>query len=100
MAPFLLPALSHEYGVGLGTASLATAGQLAGFVLGSWGAGRFLEARGRVLGVALGVLAVMNLGSALLPPFALLCCCGSPAASGSASSPGSRGHRCSATTGG
>lgn len=72
VAPFLLPALADEYDVGLGTASLATAGQLAGFVLGSWGAGRFLEARGRVLAVALGVLAAMNLGSALLPPFALL----------------------------
>lgn len=72
VAPFLLPALADEYGIGLGAASAATAGQLAGFVAGSWGAGRFLAPRGRVLGLALGTLALMNLASALLPPFAVL----------------------------
>lgn len=72
VAPFLLPALADEYDIGLGRASFATAGQLAGFVLGSWGAGRRLAPRGRVLAVALAVLASTNLGSALLPPFAAL----------------------------
>lgn len=72
VAPFLLPALSDEYGVGLGLASFATAAQLLGFVVGSWGAGRYLRPRGRVLGLAMvGSLAAHAL-SALLPPFALL----------------------------
>lgn len=72
VAPFLLPALSEEYGVGLGLASFATAAQLLGFVVGSWGAGRYLRPRGRVLGLALLVSMAANALSALLPPFALL----------------------------
>lgn len=72
VAPFLLPALSEEYGVGLGLASFATAAQLAGFVAGSWGAGRFLRPRGRVLGLALLASMAAHSLSALLPPFGLL----------------------------
>ena len=72
VAPFLLPALSDAYGVGLGLASFATAAQLLGFVAGSWGAGRFLRPRGRVLGIALLVSVAAHGLSALLPPFALL----------------------------
>jgi predicted MFS family arabinose efflux permease len=72
VAPFLLPALADEYGIGLGLASTATAAQLGGFVAGSWGSGRLLLPRGRVLGVALLVALVANGASALLPPFALL----------------------------
>lgn len=72
VAPFLLPALAGEYDIGLGLASMATAAQLAGFVVGSWGAGRFLVPRGRVLGVALLVALVANGASTLLPPFGVL----------------------------
>lgn len=72
VAPFLLPALADAYDIGLGAASVATASQLAGFVAGSWGAGRFLLPRGRVLGSALLLALVTNGLSVLLPWYPLL----------------------------
>lgn len=72
VGPFLLPAVADEYGIGLGLASLSTALLLGGFALGSFGAGRFLRARGRVLGLAVLAALVTNAASALLPPFVVL----------------------------
>lgn len=72
VGPFLLPAVAEEYDLGLGLASLSTAILLGGFALGSFGAGRFLRTRGRVLGVALLVAMAANALSALLPAYGLL----------------------------
>ncbi|MFP5321554.1 MAG: MFS transporter [Acidimicrobiia bacterium] len=72
VAPFLLPALADEYGIGLGLASFATSAQLLGFVAGSFGAGRYLLPRGRILFLALLASFVAHALSALLPPFAVL----------------------------
>lgn len=72
VGPFLLPAVAVEYDIGLGLASLSTALLLGGFALGSFGAGRMLRTRGRVLGVAVMVALFANAASALLPPFAVL----------------------------
>lgn len=72
VGPFLLPAVAAEYGIGLGLGSLSTALLLAGFVVGSFGAGRRLRPRGRVLGVAMLVAIAANALSALLPPYVLL----------------------------
>lgn len=72
VGPFLLPAVADEYGIGLGLASLSTALQLVGFTLGSFGAGRLLRTRGRILGLAVLVALFTNAASALLPPYAVL----------------------------
>ncbi len=47
--PFLIPLVADEYDVGLAFASLVGTSQLAGFVVGSWGSGRFLRPRRRGL---------------------------------------------------
>ncbi len=72
VGPFLLPAVADEYDIGLGLASLSTALLLGGFAVGSFGAGRFLRTRGRVLGLAVFAALLTNAASALLPPFVLL----------------------------
>jgi MFS family permease len=71
-APFLIPAIATEYRIGLGVTALVTTGQLAGFVAGSWGAGRFLEPRRRVFVGALVTVLVTNALSAALPAYGLL----------------------------
>ena len=70
--PFLLPELADHYDISLGTASLIGVFQLGGFVIASWGAGRWLQPRERVFVAALIVASVANLASAALPVFALL----------------------------
>ncbi len=72
VGPFLLPAVADDYDIGLGLASISTAVLLAGFVGGSFGAGRLLHARGRVLGIALIVCAAANAACIPLPPYAVL----------------------------
>ncbi|WP_419921818.1 MFS transporter [Candidatus Poriferisodalis sp.] len=70
--PFLLPEITDHYGISLGTASLIGVFQLGGFVVTSWGAGRWLQPRGWVFVTSLGAAAAANLASAALPPFAVL----------------------------
>jgi MFS family permease len=70
--PFLIPAIAAEYDISLAVTALVTTGQLAGFVAGSWGAGRFLDPRRRVFVGALGIVAATNAVSTLLPPYAIL----------------------------
>ena len=70
--PFLLADISDHYGIGLTEASMIGVFQLGGFVITSWGAGRFLQPRERVFVGALVAAAAANLGSAALPAFGLL----------------------------
>ncbi len=70
--PFLLDLVSDHYRLGRSTAALIGASQLSGFMVGSWGAGRWLRPRRRFFVAALVAAMVANLGSALLPPFAAL----------------------------
>ncbi len=70
--PFLLDMMVTEYGISLIWASMIGVAQLSGFVVGSWGSGRWLQPRRRVFVAALCLAIVANLGSALLPPFPLL----------------------------
>ncbi|MFV0524483.1 MAG: MFS transporter [Acidimicrobiales bacterium] len=71
-SPFLFGLVSDHYGVGLGLASLVGVAQMLGFVVGSWGAGRFLVPRRRVFVVCLASAVVANLASGMLPPFPVL----------------------------
>lgn len=70
--PFLLRPIADEFGVSVGAAGVISTGQLAGFVVGSWGAGRFLRPV-RWLFVVLAVIGVTaNLASALAPSLEVL----------------------------
>lgn len=70
--PFLLDLVADEYDLGLTAASLVGVAQLGGFVLGTWGAGRWLRPRRRVFVLALVMAITVNLLSSTLPPFVLL----------------------------
>ncbi|WP_428114943.1 hypothetical protein [Candidatus Poriferisodalis sp.] len=70
--PFLLSEISDHYDISLGAASLIGVFQLGGFVVTSWGAGRWLQPRGWVFVTSLGAAAAANLASAALPAFAAL----------------------------
>ena len=70
--PFLLPEIADYYGISLGLASMIGVFQLGGFVIASWGAGRWLQPREPVFVVALLASAAANLASAALPALALL----------------------------
>ncbi len=70
--PFLMPEIADHYGISLGSASLIGVFQLSGFVIGSWGAGRWLQPRNPVFVGSLLAAAAANLASATLPAFALL----------------------------
>jgi DHA1 family inner membrane transport protein len=70
--PFLLPAVSEEFGVAVSSAGWLSTAQLAGFVVASWVGGRFLRPVRSVfvVGTIIGVLA--NLASAAAPTFTAL----------------------------
>lgn len=70
--PFLLPAIATDRDISLGTVGWISTAQLAGFVVASWVAGRFLHPVRSVFvtGAVLGVVA--NLGSAVAPTLGLL----------------------------
>jgi len=70
--PFLLPAIAADRGVSLGIVGWVSTGQLGGFVVASFLAGRLLRPERNVfiIGAILGVLA--NLSSAVAPNLALL----------------------------
>ncbi len=70
--PFLIDLVADHYALGLARASLIGVAQLSGFVIGSWGSGRWLRPRRRVFVAALGVAVAVNLASALLPVFPIL----------------------------
>ncbi|MCP3857645.1 MAG: MFS transporter [Actinomycetia bacterium] len=70
--PFLIPLVADEYDVGLAFASLVGTTQLAGFVVGSWGSGRFLRPRRRVFVAAMVVAVAANLLASPVPPLYLL----------------------------
>ncbi len=70
--PFLLPEIADHYSISLGVASMIGVFQLGGFVIASWGAGRWLQPRESVFVTALLGAAAANLFSATLPDFALL----------------------------
>lgn len=70
--PFLLDPVAEHYQISLTAASLIGVAQLSGFVVGSFGAGRWLLPRRRVFIAALGIAVVANLASSVLPPFGLL----------------------------
>ncbi|MEL6981656.1 MAG: MFS transporter [Actinomycetota bacterium] len=70
--PFLLDLVVDEYSIGLTVASLIGVAQLGGFMLASWGAGRFLRPRRRVFVAAMVLAVVANGLSVLLPPYAIL----------------------------
>jgi predicted MFS family arabinose efflux permease len=70
--PLLLPEIADHYALSLGLTSFVATAQLGGFVIGSWGAGRFLEPRRRVFTVSLIAVLITNAFSALLPAYGLL----------------------------
>ncbi len=70
--PFLLNLVAEEYDIGLAAASLIGVLQLGGFVLGSWGSGRWLRPRRRIFIIALVLALLSNLISIALPPFGVL----------------------------
>ena len=70
--PFLLPEIADHYGITLGLASMIGVFQLGGFVVASWGAGRWLQPTESVFVSALLAAAIANLASTALPAFGLL----------------------------
>ncbi|MGI9624325.1 MAG: MFS transporter [Acidimicrobiales bacterium] len=70
--PFLLTAVSEDYDVSLGVASLISTFQLGGFVVASWLVGRVLNPSRRLLVVAAVAAAVLNGLSAMTPWFSAL----------------------------
>jgi predicted MFS family arabinose efflux permease len=70
--PFLLPAIAGERSMSVGLVGLISTAQLAGFMVATWGAGRFLRPRRRVLVVAALLGVAVNLVSAAAPVFAIL----------------------------
>ena len=70
--PFLLRPLAIEFGATVGAVGWISTAQLAGFVLASWAAGRFLKPV-RWVFVALGLIGMIsNLASALAPSLGVL----------------------------
>ena len=70
--PFLLRPLAIEFGATVGAIGWISTAQLAGFVLASWAAGRFLRPV-RWVFVALGLIGMIsNLASALAPSLGVL----------------------------
>ncbi len=70
--PFLIDLVADEYGYGLTITSLVSTGQLLGFAVGSFGAGRRLHPTKSLFVAASTLLVVANTFSALVPPFAVL----------------------------
>lgn len=73
--PFLIVPIAEQYGVTTGAAGIISTAQLAGFVISSWIAGRFLRPVRRNF-AAIGVLGVAaNLASIAAPSLLLLAAC-------------------------
>lgn len=70
--PFLVKGVSVDQDVDVATVGIISTAQLAGFMLTSWGAGRFLRARRRMMVIAVVIGFAANMASALAPWFSLL----------------------------
>lgn len=70
--PFLITELADEHGVSTGSVGVISSLQLAGFVIASWGAGRVLRPRRRLMVIAVLIGLVANLGSGLVDYSAML----------------------------
>ncbi len=70
--PFLVKGVSVDQGVDVATVGVISTAQLGGFMLTSWGAGRLLRARRRMMVIAVLIGFVANMASALTPWFTLL----------------------------
>lgn len=70
--PFLVKGVADDFDVAVGQVGLISTAQLAGFMLTSWGAGRFLRPRRRMMVIAVVLGIVVNLLSALTPWFSAL----------------------------
>ncbi len=70
--PFLVKGVAVDQHVDVATVGVISTAQLGGFMLTSWGAGRFLRPRRRVMVVAVLVGLLANAASGLAPWFSLL----------------------------
>ncbi len=70
--PFLVKGVAVDQNVNVSTVAVISTAQLAGFMLTSWGAGRLLRPRRRVMVIALLLGLLANAASALTPWFSLL----------------------------
>ncbi len=70
--PFLVRGVAVEWDVEVGRVGLISTAQLAGFMLASWGAGRFLRPRRRAMLIAVVLGIAANLASAVTPWFGVL----------------------------
>ena len=64
--PFLIPGIADVEGVPVGRVGLISTLQLGGFVVSSWGAGRILRPRRRVMVIAILLGLVANVASGLV----------------------------------
>ncbi len=70
--PFLVKGVAVDQDVAVSTVGVISTAQLAGFMVTSWGAGRFLRPRRRVMVIAVLLGLTANVASALTPWFTLL----------------------------
>ncbi|HSH10972.1 MAG TPA: MFS transporter [Ilumatobacter sp.] len=70
--PFLVKGVAIDQHVDVSTVAVISTAQLAGFMLTSWGAGRVLRPRRRVMVISLLLGLLANAASALTPWFSLL----------------------------
>ena len=70
--PFLVKGVAVDQHVDVSTVAVISTAQLAGFMLTSWGAGRVLRPRRRVMVISLLLGLLANAASALTPWFSLL----------------------------
>lgn len=70
--PFLITELADEHGVSTGRVGLISSLQLAGFVIASWGAGRVLRPRRRLMVIAVLIGLIANVSSGLVDYSAML----------------------------
>ena len=70
--PFLVKGVAVDQDVSVSTVGVISTAQLGGFMLTSWGAGRFLRPRRRAMVIAVVLGLTANAASALAPWFSLL----------------------------
>lgn len=70
--PFLVNGVADEFDIDVETVGIISTFQLAGFMIASWGAGRFFRPRRRMMLIAAIVGIVANLVSGLTPSFSML----------------------------